>query len=148
MCFQIFQIQLQHRITFFHGLTAFYQCLKSLSVQFYCINSDMNQKADPGIGYKSNRMFCVKNKRDFSVLRSTHIRIFRCHNSAVSHHLFCKRFIRRSRKVGCQSAYRAADSNRIHNLLFFCFLRRFRLFWGWCIFCFRIRIRSFFQIIL
>lgn len=68
MCFQIFQIQLQHRITLFHGLTAFYQCLKSLSVQFYCINSDMNQKADPGIGYKSNRMFCVKNKRNLSVL--------------------------------------------------------------------------------
>ena len=144
MCFQILQIQLQHRIALLYCLAALYQCLKSLSVQFYCIDSDMNQNADSGIHYKSNSMLCVKYKCNLSVLRSTYIRIFRCHRSSVSHHLPCKGLIRHRRKVSCQTCDRRAYGNGLYYLLS---LRLLRLYFR--LFCFRrfrlcIGIRGFF----
>ena len=93
-------------------------------------------------------MFCVKDKCDFAILRSTYIRILRCHNSTITHHLLCKSFIRCSREVCCHSCDRTGNHDSLYNLLFFCFLcLNCCILNNLCFFCLCISVRSCFQIV-
>ena len=64
-------------------------------------------------------MFCIKNKLNFTVCRCIYSAFCWCHHCTVTHHFSCKSFIRCSRKICCDSVYRAVNDCRFSDLFFF-----------------------------
>ena len=79
----------------------------------------MKKHRDTGICLETYSMFCIKNKLNFTVCRCIYSTFCWCHHCTVTHHFSCKSLIRCSRKICCDSVYRAVNDCCFSDLFFF-----------------------------